>query len=401
MPVLTPQGIEIPTVETLLSEISEELRAAVDPTLDTSPESPEGQIAGVFASHLREAWEVIALLFNLDPASAEDFMLDWISSLTGTYREGATRSTFRGVRSVVVNLNAGTTLPVGSEAHVVDKPEIRFRTTEEVTNADAVPADVLVEMESLDEGPIVCNAGTLTVIATPVVGWNAVTNPTDCERGQIREEDPPLRVRRERELRAPGSGNVDAIAVDLEAIEYEGEKPVEQARVFENTTDFVNARGLPPKSIEALVFDGVAASLPNNVIAQALWHSKAGGIKTYGNESGTALDRNGDTHVMRFSRPAIVPFGLFLTVVVDVLSFEGEEALTVAIAEGMNALRKAEMIVAFSDVIDLAKNVRGVKRVTSTRLFDVAYPIHTDYPMGYREIPLFDSGDVFPTIVNG
>jgi hypothetical protein len=401
VPVITAEGIEIPTVELLLEQIAEEQRANIDPTLDTSPESPEGQMNGIFASHMREAWEVIALLFNLSPADAEDFMLDWISSLTGTFREGATRSTFRGVRSVSVNLEPGTSLPIGSEAHVLDKPDIRFRTTEEVENATASPADVLVEMESLDFGPIVANANTLTVIATPVLGWNSVTNPTDAEPGRLRESDAELRTKRERELRKPGTATVDAIAVDLESIEYEGETPVESAIVFQNTTSVTDARGLPPRSIEALVFDGVDASLPDNVIAQALWNSKAGGIKTHGNSAGVALDRNGASHTMRFSRPTIVPFAMYVEGTYDPLQYEGDESLAVAIADFMKGIAKSEMLVRFSKVIDAAHNVRGVTGITAVRFqaFD-ALPF-VNYQMGLRQYPLFDSGDVLLTMTAG
>lgn len=398
MPVITPEGIEIPTVESLLEEIAETLRGDVDPTLDMSAESPEGQIAGAFVSHLREAYEVIALLFNLSPSDAEDFMLDWISSLTGTYREGATRSTLRGIRSASVNLEPGASLPIGSEAHVIDKPDIRFRTTEVVENAGVVADDFDVEMESLELGPIIANAGTLTVIATPVLGWNSITNPLDAERGRLREEDPELRAKRERDLRKPGTGTVDAIAVDLESIEYEGETPVEEATVFQNTTSVTDARGVPPRGIEALVFDGVAASLPDNVIAQALWNSKVGGIPTHGTSSGTALDRNGQAHTMRFSRPSIVPVGIWIEGTYDPLTYEGDEALAVSIADFMKAIAKSEMTVRFSKVIDAAHNVRGVTGITSVRLFDVGAAPFTNYQMLLRQYPLFDSSDVIVTM---
>jgi hypothetical protein len=347
VPVITAEGIEIPTVELLLEQIAEEQRANIDPTLDTSPESPEGQMNGIFASHMREAWEVIALLFNLSPADAEDFMLDWISSLTGTFREGATRSTFRGVRSVSVNLEPGTSLPIGSEAHVLDKPDIRFRTTEEVENATASPADVLVEMESLDFGPIVANANTLTVIATPVLGWNSVTNPTDAEPGRLRESDAELRTKRERELRKPGTATVDAIAVDLESIEYEGETPVESAIVFQNTTSVTDARGLPPRSIEALVF------------------------------------------------------AMYVEGTYDPLQYEGDESLAVAIADFMKGIAKSEMLVRFSKVIDAAHNVRGVTGITAVRFQAFDAPPFVNYQMGLRQYPLFDSGDVLLTMTAG
>lgn len=394
---LTETGLEIPTVEGLLTDMSSSLRGDIDPTLDTTADSPQGQLLGIFASHLREAWEALAVAFNINPADAEDFLLEWICSLTGTFRRPATKSRFVGLRKITLTLDAGTTVPAGSVVHVEGKPDVRFVTTADAVNGGAVAADVLAEAEAEDAGPVVANAGTLTVIATPVVGWTAVTNTLDAELGKLRESDAELRIRREVELRKPGTGTVDAIAVDLESISYEGEEPVLDAHVFENTTMAVDARGLPPKSIEALVLDGLDQALPDNVIAQAVWNSKAGGIKAYGTTTtGIALDRTGKPHVVPFTRPEIVPIFIQVEIGFDGLTYAGDETLASAIALGMQSKARSEMLIAWSDVVRYAQTVPGVVRVTQVSVVDAdsAVFLFTDFQMGLREFPLFDSGNV-------
>jgi hypothetical protein len=261
---------------------------------------------GIFASHLREAWEALGVAYNGgDPNAAEDFLLDAIGAITGTKRAPATRSKFVGVRRLRVNLNSGTGLPIGTTFHPAGDPTILFATSEKV-KATAGTGDYFVSALCTVTGPVTCNAGTLTVIASPFVGLNSVTNDFDAQVGQLQDNNAQYRLRREQELRATGSGTVDSLRADLLSYEDEnGAKPILSAIVFENTTDAFNANGLPPHSLECLVFDGVVPAVLNDTIAQVIWNSKPGGIPVVGGSFGTATDKIGALRVVRFSRPTV------------------------------------------------------------------------------------------------
>lgn len=386
-------SLTIPTLEEIERDMATAQRAEIDSALDTSAESPNGQMSQIFSSHAREIWESIGQAYDLDPETQEGDRLDWVCAFTGTFRRGATPSRFTGARRIRVNLDAGATLPAGSVAHVDGSPDIRFATSEDVTNTDILAANVFVSAVAENVGPTICNAGTLTVIATPVVGWNAVDNPTDCELGRLQERDPELRDRRRAELRRPGASAVDAISVDLRSLRYEGEFPILQADVLENTGTWMDARGVPGKAIECLIWEP-AQQAPDNVIAQVIWDGKPAGIRAFGMSSGIALDRSGRQHTIHFTRPTIFAFGIEIIAVKNPLTYAGDDVFRVTIADGMKALARAEMLVRFSDVVRLAHKVPGIVAVTHVRLADFTFPAFTDYPMPLRTFPLFDSSSI-------
>ena len=73
---------------------------------------------------------------------------------------------------------------------------------------------------------------------------------------------------------------------------------VESASGYENDTNSVNSRGMPPHSIEIIVEGGDASE-----IASAILRRKAGGIQTYGNVVVDVPGSYGDSIPVRFNRP--------------------------------------------------------------------------------------------------
>jgi uncharacterized phage protein gp47/JayE len=397
---VTSAGLQIPTVEDLLADLSQEQRAEIDPLLNTNPDGPIGQLNGIFASHLREAWETLLIAWQgCDPDAAEGFLLEALSALTGTLRAPATKGQLAGSRKATVNLNATTTLPAGSVAHVVGQPTNRWVTTEDVTNSGGSPANVLVTMEAETAGSgFLANAGTLTVIATPVVGWNSVTNTQDAIPGTDEDTDAQLRERREEELRATGAGTVDAIRADLLALTYEGTKPVLECTVFENVQDFTDpVLGLPPHSLECLVYDGVAAATPNSVIAQVIWDSKPAGIQAYGSISGTAMDAVGDSHIVPFTRPTIRSIKMDTILTIDAATYVGDTAAKQALADRVLAVQKPGGKVRWSEYVETLMDLAGVVAVSYINIQYTGSPYgaaNTDLVIGPREQVTLAVGDI-------
>lgn len=318
-------GLQIKTIEEILEELSAQQKSEIDATLNTAPDEPIGQLNGIFAAQLREVWEALAVAYNgFNPDAAEGFLLEKLSALTGTLREGATKSTV----SLNVDLDIGATLTAGTSfANVVGAPDNRWTPVEDFTSpANGVHA---VDFEAENAGAVTANAATITVISTPVVGWNSVTNPLDAVPGKEIDTDAELRQRREEELRATGSATLDAIRADVVA-----DLLVEQCTVFENTSDLVDASGLPPKSIEVVVFDGSPPALTDDEIAQLIFDTKPAGIATYGTASGTATDSLGTLHTVYFSRPTEIEIWLDVTLDIDSTSgYAGSAAAKAVIVE--------------------------------------------------------------------
>ena len=361
---VTDQGLEIPTIESLLTEIAAEQRAKLDPLLNTTADDPIGQVNGIFASHLREAWETLAIAYNgFNPDAAEGFLLEALSALTGTKREKASKSRFKGTRKLKVNLDDGTEIPAGSVVAVDGRPDIRFVLLQTVINNSGDVADAFVEAEAEADGAVTANANTVTVIATPVSGWNTVTNDEDAEVGTDRESETALRQRRERELRATGSGTVDAIYSDVIAIEVDGVKTILSAQVLQNVEDFQDAdTGLPPHSYEVIVYDGLSHVTPVNTIAQTIWNSGPAGIKPYGSTSGSAIDAQGNTQTVPFTWATLVELLIECYIVVDPVTFVGIPAARTIVSQEVAALKLGDDV-AYSKILSIIQGITGVIRI--------------------------------------
>ena len=135
--------------------------------------------------------------------------------------------------------------------------------------------------------------GSLTEIITPVTGWSAVINVAAGIPGLEKETDSELIIRRKDEL-IKGKSTDATIKNAVRVVEN-----VTSASVLSNRTDITSPDNLPPHSFETTVVGG-----DDDDIAQAILDTMPGGIKPYGvGNSGTAIDDNGDSHIIPFSRP--------------------------------------------------------------------------------------------------
>lgn len=389
MPFVDATGLQIKTIEEILDELSVQQKAEIDATLNTAPDEPIGQLNGIFAAQLREVWEVAQVAYNcFNPDAAEGFCLEKLSALTGTLREGATKSRV----SLDVDVDAAVVLTAGTHfANVFGDPDNRWSPVVDFTSVGGVQS---VEFQAEFAGATIANAGTITVISTPVVGWNSVTNPTDATPGKEIDTDDELRQRREEELRATGSATLDAIRADVLQ-----DEDVLQCSVFENVTDLIDATGLPPHSIEVVVFDGTPPTLSNSEIAQLIWDTKPAGILAYGLESGIATDTLGEFHAVGFSRPAEREVWIEIFVSVNIATgYAGAAALEAAIV----ALNDTDLLlgrdVIANKITETAMAFDGIFDVTSTQLDFAVFPVATaNLVIDPREIARFDTGRILVT----
>jgi len=163
-----------------------------------------------------------------------------------------------------------------------------------------------VAAESVNTGAIVALAGLLTVIDTPLSGWDAATTIVDAVLGNDEETDATLRTRRIAALQGLGNATMEAIRGALQAVTN-----VTSALLFVNDSDLtVSSR--PPHSFEAVVEGGTAQDVVDSIFA-----NKAAGIATHGSSSGTATDSQGNSHTINYSRPTVIDIYLDITLTVN------------------------------------------------------------------------------------
>ena len=232
---LTNQGYLAPTVQEEVDDLSAAILANVTAALDTSPDQPLGQIIGTFAEKYTEITEVLTTVYNaINPNAADGQLLANVCAITGTYPQVATYSTV----VATLTLNASTTVNAGATAQVAGQPQNVWVLQADVTST--VAGSYAATFQSQSPGPPVANAGTLTVIGTPTVGWTAVTNAADALQGLAADTDTTLRQKRAIELLGEGSGDIDAIRAAV--LKVGG---VIQCFVYETNTLSSDSTGLP------------------------------------------------------------------------------------------------------------------------------------------------------------
>lgn len=284
---VTTEGFVRKTLEVIKAELEAEYRNRIGAGVNLEPTAPHGQSLGIHAERESDVWELAEAIYNSRRAgSATGASQDTLYALNGLSRRAAARST---VALTCVG-TPGTVLPAGRLVSV--SGGARFRTLAQATIASY--GSVAVQAESVDEGPVVALAGTLTTIETAVSGWTSVVNAADATLGWYRETDSAFRIRREEMLRSSGNAAVDAIRTKL-LRDVDG---VVACSVFENVSSVTDGDGRPPKSIEVLVQGGTDSD-----VARAIWQAKAAGIETFGNDYAWITDAAGQARQVYFSRP--------------------------------------------------------------------------------------------------
>lgn len=195
------------------------------------------------------------------PYAARGNLLSRLAPLMAKRRRESVRSTV--TLTVTADIN-GATIVAGS---IVKQTvgSARFQTLVDVIVAPSSSASVAAQ--SVDEGSIEANAGSLDSIVTPVFGWVSVTNADAASIGRARESDGQLRFRM---LKTSAAQVGTPEGIDTALSEVQG---VDYSRVLENKEDVVNGIGMPPHSVFPIVDGGADLD-----IANALLRTVAAGI---------------------------------------------------------------------------------------------------------------------------
>lgn len=170
------------------------------------------------------------------------------------------------------------------------------------------------------------DAGTISIITNPKTGVLSVTNNVSFEGGRNTETDAEFRARYYVSTDFAGGVNLEAI----EAAIYENVEAVIAVTGEENDTDETSESGLPPHSIELVVYGGL-----DEAIAAAIHRRKGAGIQTYGNVTVPVVDASGRIKNISFSRPTPVNVWVkvFNLVTDNTFPLDGVEQIKQRIAE--------------------------------------------------------------------
>ena len=342
----TPAGFTTKPLSQIISDLTAAIQAELGADLDLSPQTPDGQILGIFGTEIASMWELAQIAYNqFNREDTEGAGLDNVGDLTGTPRAGAT---YTQVYCRCWLDKAHAPYIKGSlVANVSGQTEQQFANAVDVT-ADmitgSVPsANAVVLFASTTIGPTpAVNANTLNEITNSVSGWTIVNNDeAQTQLGTESELDPDYMLRQENDLAASGSCDPAATA---EAIAQAGEAatpPVTlSVQVLENPSwvfVVINGVGLWPHSYAVIIYESPSDSYSGGwllstaglaAIGQALYRNKPAGMAPVGNVLATVTDAVLGQQTVAF----LVPTQLRLRVSATITARSGVDKTKLALA---------------------------------------------------------------------
>lgn len=386
-------GFTVKTYNEIVTELETSFKGVFGDNIDLSAQGPIGQIISILAEREADVWDAAQEVYSsFDPDQATGSALDALAALTGTLREAATHSTV----TVTCTGTAGATIPAGTKFSTTGTA-VQFETLAAAT-FDGTFVTCTVDCQSVDTGPLVALAGTLTVIDTPVDGLTSVTNALDAVLGSNVETDAELRSRREDEIRTTDTGALEAIRA---AVLAAGSSAVDQCVVFENITDATDADNIPPHAINVVVDPGTATDAQ---IAAAIFGSVAAGIATYGTDkSATVTDTQGVNHTILWDEAdqKLCYVAATITYDADHWPVDGTtQAQTLILAYEASTLVMGKDLVGRALGAEIFKGVEGVLDCV-VLVGTVNPPLSASVSIGLREIAALDSSRITITASAG
>lgn len=354
---ITNNGVLRPDTTEIIKEVTEEYKSilGLDNELDES--STEGRLIDAEITARINTIEACAFVANqLNPDIAQGIFLDAICSLTGVYRQTATKSiavcTLKGVN--------GTLIPIGS---IVSDKVNQWQSIEQgiIDNKE-----VKITFECLKEGAITAQAGEIDSIITVIDGWDSVTNENNAIIGRDSQTDNELKSSRIRKIGSNGASNSCAIISQVSKVTgVIGVSYRENVANEKKTIDFVD---MEPHSTYICVDGG-----SDNAIAEAYQVKKAGST-TVGKVTVKYKDEySGQTIDIKFDRPTLKPIKTQVTVLKESTTSSMQAIKQVIIDytlsddNAVNGFKLGNQTTIFEITEALVNGIKGIK-VTSCKL---------------------------------
>jgi uncharacterized phage protein gp47/JayE len=299
---LTSRGLIVPDTSTTRQQVEAEFRAVFGQDLDTDPSTPQG----VLITRVTEERDAIArnnaeVANQINPDISGGVFLDALWRLTGGKRNEEVRSIITGV---VLGGVPGTFIPAGSLALSTSGFRFELVSPRILDSLGGATGD----FRALDSGSIGVPPHGLDSVASSVLGWETVDNPTSAIPGRVQEGDAASRRRRRQTLALQTTSVNEAIVSRLYNL-----PEVRSLYYLENYADtdqVVDGISMRKHSIWVCVEGGI-----DEDIAQVLFETKTVGGGYNGAVEVTVYDpSNGKPYLIKFDRPEEVQLLIRITI---------------------------------------------------------------------------------------
>lgn len=304
---MTSTGFKPKRLRDLLDETMADIRAITDEDgqavfINETDDSIIGQFNAIVCEQLADCWQqAYAASTQFDPLNAFGVALRSLVQLNGIVPAYGSATQI----NVTLSGNSGTVVPAGSQISDVNANTIF-----------SLNSDVIIGSAGTGAGVATCNTlgeispanNTIIQILTPVYGWHNVTNTSVAVLGDDPETDNQLHIKQQRETSNTSYSQVDALYAGITNL-----AGVDYVRIYQNWTLETDDKGIPAKTIAAVVDGG-----DTEAIANVMW-LKAPMLSNYaGNleHPVTMFDRFGLAYQITFYRPEKVPVYIDLDITI-------------------------------------------------------------------------------------
>lgn len=338
-------GFLVPSISSIVSGIEAYYFQAYGPNLNTSPDTPDGQLIYLMAEAIYQQYQIGQQVYsNSKIYEAQGAALEELTALSNVYRVPGYPSICQGV---ILSGVAATFIPQGSIAQ--SSTGSKFYSAFDVTLNDV--GSGVVDFVSAENGSIVCPQSQLNTLVTKIPGWTGVSNPSAAIKGALDESDSQLRQRFLGLVGQYSMGYVGTIQALVKKI-----IGVNDCVVYNNPTRaLAPAPWLTPPNSVAVLVDYLDQSL-ESAIAYAIFQT-IGPIKTATLNDGTAVnvpvtDAAGTVQNILFYRAN--KRSVYITINLTQNSQFGEEislAFNVALSNYVKASAKINQPIYYSKIV--------------------------------------------------
>ena len=407
---LTPSGLLTQTQQEIVDELVAKLRSVFGNNINTTTESIMGQLVNIVSEFRGVDQQVLLAVYrSFDPNSALGVALDRLANLTGTVRKGATSSTV----DIVIDFNA---IGVVNNGDIFQNDDNGSQWV--VINGpypSAGPGDLPGQLESVDTGPVLANAGTNWSLVTANPDIDGITNPADdADLGRDLESDPDFRVRRITELFARNLGPLAAIRGTVSKV-----NGVETVKVYHNPSEApVGTQtfnlNIPFKAFNVLVETNPSppGAVLQQTIADAIWSAMGAGGEAFGTDFNlTVIDDEGQPQEdIRFD--LVDEVEIYINVDIDTTGTEQAvsanmtDVVAAAILEAgqtlYNAIGRNQMTFEYASVVSNLQNSGEISGAVTVAVeisrIGAGGPFADPVEIAIRERPIFDAPRIVVTV---
>lgn len=331
---ITSTGIVVPSYADVLAILTALYQSIYGSDVVLTSNTQDGQFLGVLAQAITDNNQLAAAVYNaFSPVFAQGTGLSSVVKINGIRRNVPTNST------CVVTVTGVANTPINNGV-VGDNQNLG--TTWTLPFSFTIPSGGSIDVTATceQEGAVTLGTGQLSVILTPTLGWQSVTNGSNVPApGAPVESDAALRQRQAASTGLPAQTPRAAIQANVANV-----SGVIAVVVYNNDTGAPDGNGVPGHSIAVVVEGGDALA-----VATAIFDKKSEGTGTYGTTSETVIDENGVPDTINFFEVAFTTIYAVLTVTPGTgYNATVGDAIVAAVVNYVNSLAIGQPVVYFS-----------------------------------------------------